>query len=169
MQQVFKLPMGLERKHIRRESQSCRPSVAAVVAVFIEQCRECAIGIGVSEVVRECREQSHRNSHEQSHCALMRAEFQTNRLPLAIGLVKRVQHRLGISRASVVVGRGGNLEQHRLSIPVPSVPTTANVTTQDFQLRTRPGVFVVERRRGAELLPITAIRPRCQIARRSLA
>ena len=118
MQQVFKLPMGLERKHIRRQSQSCRPSVAAVVAVFIGQCRERATGIGVSEVVRECREQSRRNSHEQSHRALMRAEFQTNRLPLAIGLVKRVQHRLGISWASVVVGNGGDLEEHRVSIAV---------------------------------------------------
>ena len=118
MQQVFKLPMGLERKNIRRQSQSSRPSVAAVVAVFIEQCRERATGVGVSEVVRECREQSHGNSHEQSHRALMRAEFQTNRLPLAIGLVKRVQHRLGISRASVVVGDGRDFEEHRLSIAV---------------------------------------------------
>ena len=52
------------------------------------------------------------NSHEQSHRALMRAEFQTNRLPLVISLVKRIQHGLGISRASVVVGNGGDLEEH---------------------------------------------------------
>ena len=110
MQQVFKLPMGLQRKYIRRESQSCRPFVAAVVAVFIEQRRESASGLGVNEVVREHREQSHRNSHEQSYCAFVRADFQTNGLPLAIGLVKRVQHRLGISRASIVVGNGGDLE-----------------------------------------------------------
>ena len=116
MQQVFKLSMGLERKHIRRQSQSCRPSVAAVIADFIEQCRERATGVGVSEVVRECREQSHRNSHEQSHRALRRAEFQTNGLPLAIGLVKRVQHRFGILWASVIVSIGRDLEEHGLTI-----------------------------------------------------
>ena len=92
--------------------------MAAIVAVIFEHCRKRATGVGVSEVVRECREQSHRNSHEQSHRALMRAEFQTNRLPLAIGLVKRVQHRLGIAWASVVVGNGGDLEEHRVSIAV---------------------------------------------------
>lgn len=116
MQQIFKLPMGLQWKHVGRKPQSRRPDVCCSAPIIIGQRRERATGIGVSEVVRECRDQTRRNSHEQSHRSLMRAEFQTNHLPVAIGFVKRIQHRLGIAWASVIVRNGGDLEEHGVSI-----------------------------------------------------
>lgn len=64
MQQIFKLPMGLQRKHIRRQPQGRRPDVSCVVRSFIGQSRERATGISVREVVRERRDQPRRNSHE---------------------------------------------------------------------------------------------------------
>lgn len=104
--------MRLHWEDIRRQSQRCRPNVACAVSHFFRQCRKRATGIRVREIVRECRGQFRRKSHEQSDGALMQAKFQANRLSLPISFVERVQHRLGISRSSFVVGDGRDLEEH---------------------------------------------------------